>query len=113
MNKHMPTKTQLRGALSVAAESLERRIERMMTNKTPIGDAVPPIFTERKDGVLPETNIRTDKWEMSALGGQAIANGVDLERQRKAENKLKIVKDGDAQAGDASTEGGESISATK
>lgn len=105
MNKKQPNRTQIRVNKAVMSESLERKIERMMSNGTPIGDAVTPVFTERKDGVLPETDIRTDKWEMSAMGGLAIANGAELAR----ENKLKVVKDEPKE----DTQGGESINTAK
>lgn len=41
-------------------ETIEMKIVRIMNNNEPITDTAPIIYTERKDGVLPEYNIRTD-----------------------------------------------------
>ena len=35
----------------------------MMDNGEPIGDGAAIAYTERKDGVLPGMDIRTDRWE--------------------------------------------------
>lgn len=42
-------------------ESIERQIERLLTSGEKIESISPLMYTERKEGVLPETNIRTDK----------------------------------------------------
>ena len=44
------------------AESIEEKVRRIV-NKEPIKDGAPLIYTERKDGVLPSYNIKTDRWE--------------------------------------------------
>ena len=36
-----------------------------MTNKEPITEGAPLLYTERKDGVDPGYNPRTDKWEIA------------------------------------------------
>lgn len=36
-----------------------------MIDKEPITDGAPIIFTEKKDGVRPEFDIRTDKWDIA------------------------------------------------
>lgn len=46
-------------------ESIERKVRRVVENKEPISDGAPVIYTEKKDGVLPQFNIRTDKWEIA------------------------------------------------
>ena len=40
-------------------------MRRVVENKEPITDGAPIVFTEKKDGVLPQFNIRTDKWEIA------------------------------------------------
>ena len=37
----------------------------MIENNEPITDGTPLVFTERADGVRPEFNIRTDKWDIA------------------------------------------------
>lgn len=50
---------------SVEGESIEKKIERITENREPISDSSPVIYTERKDGVLPAYDIRTDRWEIA------------------------------------------------
>lgn len=45
--------------------TIEERIERMLNNNEPVKDIADTIFTERKDGVLPEYNPRTDRWDIA------------------------------------------------
>ena len=46
-------------------EFIEEKVARVVENKEPIEDGAPIIYTERKDGVIPAYNIRTDKWDIS------------------------------------------------
>lgn len=46
-------------------ETIEEKVRRVVENKEPISDGAPIVFTEKKDGVLPQFNIRTDKWEIA------------------------------------------------
>lgn len=54
-------------------DSLEREIERLTTEKTPIESVSPPIYTENKDGVLPQHDIRTDRWEVALEAMDSVA----------------------------------------
>ena len=46
-------------------ETIEDKVRRVTLNNEPIEDTAPLIYTERKDGVLPQYDIRTDKWEIA------------------------------------------------
>lgn len=46
-------------------EYIEQKIERIMNNGEPITDGAPLIYTEKKDGVLPAYNIRTDRFDIA------------------------------------------------
>ena len=46
-------------------EFIEEKVARVVENKEPIEDGAPIIYTERKDGVIPEFNIRIDRWEIA------------------------------------------------
>lgn len=50
---------------SVEGETLEEKIMRIVENNEPISDGAPIVYTDRKDGVLPAYNIRTDRWEVA------------------------------------------------
>lgn len=68
-------------------ESIETKLERMIANKEPItGEGnVELIFTERKEGVLPSYNIKTDRWLHAIDATDA------LSRQKLAQREAKIV----------------------
>lgn len=46
-------------------ERIEDKIARVVNNNEPITDGAPIIYTEYKDGVRPEYNLRTDKFELA------------------------------------------------
>lgn len=46
-------------------ETIENKVKRIVENKEPISDGAPIIYTEKKDGVLPQFDIRTDKWDIA------------------------------------------------
>lgn len=46
-------------------ETIEEMVRRMVNNGEPIGNPVPLIYTERKDGVLPQYDIRADKYDIA------------------------------------------------
>lgn len=46
-------------------ETIEQKIQRIVNNKEPIKDGAPIIFTDRKDGVNPAHDIRTDRFEVA------------------------------------------------
>lgn len=50
---------------SVEGESIEDKIERVLNNNEPIADGAPIIYTDRRDGVLPAYDIRTDRFEIA------------------------------------------------
>jgi hypothetical protein len=59
----MPTQIDIND--SYEGETIEERVQRIMNNREPITDGAPEIYTERKDGVRPEHNIRTDRFELA------------------------------------------------
>lgn len=63
--KQPPSKTQFTINTSYQGERIEQKIERIMNNKEPITDGAPLIYTERKDGIQPEYDIRTDRWDVA------------------------------------------------
>ena len=49
----------------VEGETLEQQVERLVSNNEPTEGQAPLIYTERKEGIRAETNIRTDRWEIA------------------------------------------------
>ena len=60
-------------------EQIEEKVRRIVNNNEPITDGAPIIFTEKKDGVLPEYNIRTDRWDI-ALDGIGYQDSLNWQR---------------------------------
>ena len=70
-------------------ETIETKVARIVQNKEPITDGAPMIYTEKEQGVLPEYDIRTDKWEiaqnaMDVVHATNIAKYRDWETDRKS-----------------------------
>lgn len=89
-------------------ETIERKVQRIMNNKEPISDGAPLIYQERKDGVQPDYDPRTDKWD-HAIDAMDIVHKTELakreERHKPKEEpkpeKLPEIR-GNAQDGEAS-----------
>lgn len=76
---------------------LEEEIEAYTTNKTPIENTSPIIYTERKDGVKPEYDIRTDRWEI-AQNAMDYVSKTAIAKRHNQENKKEDSKAESTQA---------------
>lgn len=57
-------KTSIRNNKSYQGVPIERKVERMVNNgEGAESNGAQIMYTERQDGVQPEMNIRSDKWE--------------------------------------------------
>ena len=65
-------------------EQIEEKVRRIVNNNEPITDGAPIIFTEKKYGVLPEYNIRTDRWDI------ALDAMTKMEMARKAKKEIEV-----------------------
>jgi len=63
-------------------ELIEEKVARLTQEKSPINDGAPIIYTERKDGVLPAYDIRTDRWEIAQAAMEVNQKAVSAKRQR-------------------------------
>ena len=68
------------------AETIEEKISRIVNNNEPITDGAPIIYTERKDGVLPEYDIRTDRWDIAINA----MDKIHTDRIARRENKTDL-----------------------
>ena len=59
------TKTTIEVNDSYEGETIEHKVRRITQNQEPITDGAPIIYTERKDGVKPEYDVRTDRFELA------------------------------------------------
>ena len=86
-----PGKSQLKSVEVVEGEPIELKIERIVSNKEPISDGAPSIFTERKEGVLSAYNIRTDRWEVASEAMDKVSGSIQAKRDGKG--KVAEAKD--------------------
>lgn len=104
-----PRTTTLRVNNSYAGETIEAKMKRVLNNKEPIKDGAPLIYTERKDGVKPELDIRTDKWEIAADAMDAVSRArlaKTMENPNtKTEDSAKTVTVENKETGGQSVEG--------
>lgn len=83
-DKQTPTGTTLFVNELYEGETIEQKISRIVNNKEPITDGAPLIYTERKQGVQPGYNIRTDRWEVAIDAMDAVT------ATKKAKREMRI-----------------------
>lgn len=76
-------------------EPIENKVRRIEESEEPITDGAPIVYTERSEGVRPEFNIRTDKWDI-AESAMNLAHKADAAKG----NKVPITSvDGEGEGG--------------
>jgi len=85
--------TRMRINAGSEGEPLHLKIERMLMSREKIDkdgqDSKPLIYTDKKDGVLPNTDIRTDKWEHAAASSAKLARDYINSSKKAAQEKAK------------------------
>lgn len=87
------TTTSLKRNESSEGETLEQKIDRIVNNKEAIKDGAPPIYTERKEGVVAAYDIRTDKMEKALEAMDAVHKTEIAKRNNRIENREKEIKE--------------------
>jgi uncharacterized protein YjgD (DUF1641 family) len=64
-SRSIPNNGRLQSVEIYEGESIEEKVARIVQTKEPITDTMPIIYTEKKDGVLPAYNIRTDRFDLA------------------------------------------------
>ena len=103
IRKKINEKTSIYIQESYEGETIETKLKRILTNGEPITDGAPIVYTERKDGVKPEYDIRTDKWDL-AIDAMDIAHKQEITRRKTAieereKAKMTPIKGGQTEAG--------------
>src|SRR5690606_1907529 len=71
---------------STEGETIEQKVARALNNGEGITDSAQVIYTERRHGVLPEYNIRTDRWEIAV-------DAMDkIQKENTAKREANIIK---------------------
>ena len=86
--QYSPRRSTLERVETVEGETIEQKVRRMFKSGEPIKDGAPEIYTERKDGVSPMTNIRTDRFELAAAATETVTKAQLAKRDAKG----KVVK---------------------
>ena len=90
---------------SVVGISIERKVEKITESKEPITDGAPLIYTERKEGVIPAYDVRTDRFEIAVEAmGKVVKSNIAKREQaaaRKAAEEAATAKKTAVAAGTA------------
>lgn len=78
------TNSTLKSVETYQCDRLELKLRRMQESNEPIDDTVivQKIYTERKDGVLPAYDIRTDRFDVAIMAMDAANKMRDAQRWR-------------------------------
>lgn len=87
--KIKPHKTTLNVNKTYVGETIEQKINRITNNKEPIKDGAPLTYTERKDGVQAQYNIRTDRFEIALDAMDAVSKTFKAKRENKIGEEAK------------------------
>lgn len=96
MRPKIVTPRTIKGQQTYTAESLEKKLQRVMSNNEAIKDSAPLIYTDRKDGVLPDYDMRTDKYEYLVDGFDKAAKSKRAKRDGIAEATKDLDKKNEA-----------------
>ena len=77
-------------------ESIEEKVAKLIENNEPITDGAPIIYTEKKDGVLPQYDIRTDKWDI-AQSAMDLANASKIAKSKGLKKPEEPQQNGEQQ----------------
>ncbi|WVR22133.1 MAG: hypothetical protein [Malazfec virus 4] len=100
-NRKIASQTSINVNESYEGETLEQKIERIVHNNEPIKDGAPLIYTERKDGVRPEYDIRTDRWDLAIDAMDKVAAANIAKREGKVVDMKTKEGKSDAGKGDS------------
>lgn len=93
-------KTSLKINTATKGETIEQKIGRIVNNREPIKDGAPIIYTDRKEGVLPQYDIRTDRMEIALEATDA------AHKQHLAERDKRMKERDPDQKSDSQNDGG-------
>lgn len=82
-------KTTIKRNKSYEGETIENKVARIVNNKEPIKDGAPRVYTERKEGVLPAYNIRTDRFDVAVDAMDKVTK--TYQAQREERHKAKVI----------------------
>lgn len=94
---NVPTTSEIKATDAYECDRLELKLRRLVENKEPIDEnvTVPMVYTERKDGVLPAYDIRTDRFDLAIMAMDAANKMRDAKRWQGTDAPDEIKKPAD------------------
>lgn len=65
MKHNINTGTSIQTKPSLEGETIETKVQRILSTKEPITDGAPIIYMERSEGIDPDSDIRTDRFDIA------------------------------------------------
>ena len=87
----------------IIGETIEKKVAKMIDNQEPIKDAVPLIYQDKKEGVLPEYDIRTDRF-MIAINAMDKISSYKMTEYLKDDGIQPIQEEEEGKTGEGSEE---------
>lgn len=84
----MRYKTTIKINDSNEGETIENKIRRITMNNEPIKDGAPIIYMERKEGIRPEYDVRTDRFDLAI-------NAMDTVAKTKLAKRIELQTNSD------------------
>ena len=85
--KPLYQKTLIKCDRTLEGETIEKKVKRLVANKEPIKDGSPIIYTDKKDGVQPQYNVRTDRFELACEA----MDKVHRSKEASSDNVAKVI----------------------
>lgn len=63
--RNKKTTSELKGVKEFEVESIAQKLRKITETDQPIKEEMPTIYTEKKDGVMPAYDIRSDRFEIA------------------------------------------------
>ena len=77
---------------SVEGQSIEEKMRETTMNGQPIESAAPLLYTDKKDGVLPQYDIRTDRWDIALQTTDKITRTQIAKSQESPQNNPNLAQ---------------------
>jgi len=110
--KTKAARTSLKVNESYEGETIEQKVVRITQNKEPIKDGSPRVYTERKEGVRADMDIRTDRWEVAVDAMDKVTRDKVAKREAMGKKAKEGMKKEEKTGGESSAakpgEGGKS-----
>lgn len=88
-NSRQREKTRVTGRTPYEGESLEVKINRMLEDNEPITEISETYYGSREDGVIPSTNIRSDRWDAAVDAMDAANRSKVAKREARGQKAAK------------------------